>query len=53
LDSTKIRSLGWRPRHDFDGALRRTIEWYIENEWWWRPLADERILHPTPWKLRW
>jgi len=53
LDSTKIRSLGWRPRHDFDGALRSTIEWYIENEWWWRPLADDRILHPTPWKLRW
>jgi dTDP-glucose 4,6-dehydratase len=53
LDSTKIRGLEWRPRHDFDGALRRTIEWYIGNEWWWRPLADERILHPTPWKLRW
>ena len=22
------------------------------NEWWWKPLADERVLHPTPWKLK-
>ncbi len=54
LDSSKIRGeLGWRPRHAFGEALRKTVEWYIENEWWWRPLADERILHPTPWRLEW
>jgi dTDP-glucose 4,6-dehydratase len=28
------------------------VEWYIVNEWWWKPLADERVLHPTPWKLK-
>lgn len=54
LDSTKIREeLGWRPRHAFDEALRNTVKWYVENEWWWRPLASENVLHPTPWKLRW
>lgn len=54
LDSSKIRSqLGWRPRHTFDEALSRTVDWYMNNEKWWRPLAHEKILHPTPWKMRW
>jgi len=54
LDSSKIRSeLGWRPRFSFDESLRETVKWYLENEWWWRPLATEEVLHPTPWKLRW
>jgi dTDP-glucose 4,6-dehydratase len=54
LDSSKMyRELGWRPKHTFEDALKRTVEWYVENGWWWKPLADERILHPTPWKLKW
>ncbi|MCX8205490.1 MAG: dTDP-glucose 4,6-dehydratase [Candidatus Nezhaarchaeota archaeon] len=54
VDSTKIREeVGWRPRHSFDECLRRTVEWYLSNEWWWRPIASEKVLHPTPWKLRW
>ena len=52
LDSSKIRSeLGWRPMHDFPSALKETVEWYLRNESWWRPLATKEILHPTPWKL--
>ena len=54
LDCSKIqKELGWRPRHSFVEALRETVNWYLKNEWWWRPLADERILNPTPWKLKW
>jgi len=53
LDSSKIRSLGWKPKHSFKEGLEETVEWYLENEWWWQPLADERLLHPTPWKLEW
>jgi len=54
LDSSKIsRELDWRPKHTFEQALERTVEWYVENGWWWKPLADERTLHPTPWKLKW
>jgi len=54
LDSSKIRDeVGWKPRYGFDEALRETVRWYLENEWWWKPLATEKVLHPTPWRLKW
>ena len=39
IDSTKLRrELGWEPKHtDFAEGLAETIEWYRENEAWWRP----------------
>ena len=39
LDCTKIRKLGWKPEHDFEKAMKKTIKWFIENEWWWKPLS--------------
>jgi dTDP-glucose 4,6-dehydratase len=52
LDSSKIRSeLGWKPRYKFSSALKETVKWYVENESWWKPLATEKVLHPTPWKV--
>jgi dTDP-glucose 4,6-dehydratase len=54
LNTTKIETeLKWRPKYDFDHALNETIKWYVNNEWWWKPLATDEILHPTPWKIRW
>lgn len=53
LDSSKIRELGWKTENSFKEGLEETVKWYLENEWWWQPLADERLLHPTPWKLEW
>ncbi len=54
LDSSKIREeLGWRPKHSFEEALAETVRWYVQNEWWWRPLATDKVLHPTPWRLKW
>jgi dTDP-glucose 4,6-dehydratase len=53
LDSTKIRSmLGWQPSFSFQESLESTVQWYVENERWWTPLATDAILDPTPWKLR-
>ena len=53
LDSSKIRKLGWKPKYGFSEGLKETVEWYLENEWWWKLLADEKVLHPTPWRLKW
>jgi len=38
LDCSKLHVLGWKPRYSFDDALKETISWYSQNEWWWRPL---------------
>lgn len=38
LDCTKLHSLGWKPSHSFDEGLNETVTWYVQNEWWWRPL---------------
>ncbi|MFH1868526.1 MAG: dTDP-glucose 4,6-dehydratase, partial [Candidatus Omnitrophota bacterium] len=38
LDSDKVKDLGWKQEYDFKKALRLTVEWYISNEWWWKPL---------------
>ena len=38
LDITKMKALGWKPRHDFKTALKITVEWYKNNEEWWRRL---------------
>lgn len=35
------KELNWKPKHNFDTWLARTVEWYKENEWWWRPLKGE------------
>jgi dTDP-glucose 4,6-dehydratase len=40
LDTSKLRGLGWAPQVDFDAGLARTIDWYVKNDWWWRPIKD-------------
>ena len=42
IDSTKLQSeLGWRPAHtDFAEGLADTIQWYKDNEDWWRPAKE-------------
>ncbi|HEX2963052.1 MAG: dTDP-glucose 4,6-dehydratase [Ignavibacteria bacterium] len=41
IDSTKIRTeLGWKPSFMFDEAICKTIEWYKENEQWWKRIIS-------------
>ena len=40
LDTSKLQRLGWRPEVAFDAGLRDTVQWYRENEWWWRPIKE-------------
>jgi dTDP-glucose 4,6-dehydratase len=39
VDSSKLRALGWSPRHSFDaGGLQETVDWYREHREWWEPI---------------
>jgi dTDP-glucose 4,6-dehydratase len=38
LDISKIRTLGWQPRHTPEEAIAKTACWYADNEWWWRKI---------------
>jgi len=37
--------LGWRPGHNFDGALTATINWYLQNRSWWEGVKSGKYLH--------
>lgn len=39
VDWSKInKELGWKPEFDFETYLKKTVDWYKENKWWWQPL---------------
>jgi dTDP-glucose 4,6-dehydratase len=43
IDASKIeRELGWKPSESFESGLAGTIDWYLGNEWWWRPIREGR-----------
>ncbi|MBU1131425.1 dTDP-glucose 4,6-dehydratase [Patescibacteria group bacterium] len=44
LDSSKIKKLGWQPEYKFEEAVRETIRWYKNNDWWWKPLKSGEYL---------
>ncbi len=42
IDATKLETqLGWKARHTFETGLEHTVQWYLDNEWWWRSLRDK------------
>jgi len=40
IDMSKVESMGFRCATNFDDALRRTVQWYAENEPWWRAIKE-------------
>jgi dTDP-glucose 4,6-dehydratase len=41
IDAGKIqRELGWKPLETFETGLRKTVQWYLDNEEWWRHVQD-------------
>ena len=41
LDCSKLKNLGWEPEYDLEDGLRMTIDWYRNNEHWWRPVKQK------------
>jgi len=54
IDASKIeRELGWKPSETFETGLARTVDWYLDNAWWWEPIrtrkyAGERLGGAAP-----
>lgn len=45
IDPTKIETeLGWQPKYTFDTGIEETVNWYLNNEDWWRPLKERAAL---------
>jgi dTDP-glucose 4,6-dehydratase len=44
IDDTKLRGLGYAPGTTFDEGLASTVQWYRDNEAWWRPLKEKAAL---------
>lgn len=41
IDASKItKELGWRPQETFESGIHKTVEWYLQNEAWWRPILE-------------
>ncbi len=42
IDASRLeRELGWRALETFESGIEKTVRWYLDNEWWWRPLRDK------------
>lgn len=43
IDASKLENeLGWKAQENFETGIRRTIQWYLDNDWWWRPIREGR-----------
>ena len=43
IDPTRLMTeLGWKPCENFDTGIRKTVQWYLDNEWWWGPIHRGR-----------
>ena len=38
MDGSRLAELGWWPRIPFEEGIRATVEWFRDNETWWRPI---------------
>lgn len=45
LTNDKLRrDLAWSPDRNFEQAMRETVQWYVDNEWWWRKIKTGEYL---------
>ncbi len=43
IDPAKLMNeLGWKPRENFETGIKKTVQWYLDNEWWWGPIHKGR-----------
>lgn len=43
IDPAKLMNeLGWKPTRNFETGIVETVDWYLENKWWWGPIREKR-----------
>lgn len=41
IDASKLETeLGWHAQETFDTGIEKTVDWYLENAWWWTPVSE-------------
>jgi dTDP-glucose 4,6-dehydratase len=40
LNVDKLKALGWQAHYTQEEAIRTTVRWYVDNEWWWRKIKS-------------
>jgi dTDP-glucose 4,6-dehydratase len=43
VNTAKIKKLGWQPRHNFEQGLKKTVDWYVSHEGWWRQIKQKQV----------
>ena len=43
IDPSKLMNdLGWKPQENFNTGIRKTVQWYLDNDWWWKPIHEKK-----------
>jgi dTDP-glucose 4,6-dehydratase len=45
IDPTKLEKLGWIPTYNFETGIAHTIDWYLNNKWWWEQIISGEYKH--------
>ena len=53
IDPSKLMGdLGWKPQENFETGIRKTVQWYLDNGWWWRPIREKKYAGERLGKLK-
>lgn len=43
IDATRISDeLDWEPAETFESGIAKTVQWHLDNDWWWRPIREKK-----------
>jgi dTDP-glucose 4,6-dehydratase len=43
LNYDKLQTMGWKPRHNLQQTIEKTVEWYLNNRWWWEKVRNDEF----------
>lgn len=52
VDISKIRDLGWVPKTEFRSAMESTVNWYVQNDHWWKKIKEKQSEYKRFYKVQ-